>query len=218
MSPQAAALIVFLMEMVSAFISVLVGYYASKAYRASSAKGLLFLYFGFIILGLGIFLRTITATYFVIVNRVTDAIPSSLVGLSNLAGIVFTLTQLVAYSLFVATYVYQSKGLDQQSIGVGAVSAVAVFPVARLFYIPALEIVAIIMLGFVAVSSMINWLHRRTLSSALVFLGFGLMFFSHILYLFMIFNEGLLFFGQLSQLGGFICLLAMLARVNRANA
>ena len=217
MSPQAAALIVFLMEMLSALISIFVGYKASKAYKASSAKGLLFLYLGFMILGLGIFLRTVTATYFVLVIRVTDAVPSSLVGLSNVAGIVFTITQLIAYSLFVATYAYQSKGLDQQSIGVGGVLA-AVFPVARLFYIPALEIVALAMLGFVALSSLINWLHRKTLNSALVFLGFGLMFFSHALFLFIVFNEGFLFFGQISQLVGFIFLLLMLAKVNKANA
>jgi hypothetical protein len=218
MSPQAAALIVFLMEIVSAFISILIGYYASKAYKATSARGLLFLYIGFIVLGLGIFLRAITATFFVLVNRVTDVVPSSLAGLSNVAGLVFTITQLVAYALFIATYAYQSKEIGQRNIGIEGVSAAAIFPVARLFYIPTLEILAIAMLGFVAVSSMINWLHRRTLSSALVFLGFGLMFFSHILYLFMIFNEGFLFFGQLSQLAGFICLLLMLAKVNRANA
>ena len=218
MSPQAAALIVFLMEIVSAFISILIGYYASKAYKASSSKGLLYLYLGFIILGLGIFLRTITATFFVLVNRFTDTVPSSLAGLSNVGGIVFTLTQLIAYSLFIATYVYQSKGLNQQSIGTVGVSAVAVLPIARLFYIPALEIVAITMLGFVAVSSMINWLHQKTLNSALVFLGFGFMFFSHILYLFIIFNEGFLILGQLIQLVGFVCLLLMLAKVNRANA
>ena len=218
MSPQAAALIVFLMEIVSAFISILIGYYASKAYKATSARGLLFLYIGFIVLGLGIFLRAITATFFVLVNRVTDVVPSSLAGLSNVAGLVFSITQLVAYALFIATYAYQSKELGQRNMGIEGVSAAAIFPVARLFYIPTLEILAITMLGFVAVSSMINWLHRRTLSSALVFLGFGLMFFSHILYLFMIFNEGFLFFGQLSQLAGFICLLLMLAKVNKANA
>jgi len=218
MSPQAAGLIVFLMEMVSALISILVGYNASKAYKASSAKGLLYLYLGFIILGLGIFLRAITATYFVLINRVTDIVPSSLAGLSNVAGTIFTLTQIVAYALFVATYAYQSKGLSKQGIGLAGVSAAAVFPVGRLFYIPTLEIIALAMLGFVALSSMVNWLHRRTLNSALVFLGFNFMFFSHILFLFMIFSEGLLFFGQLSQLAGFICLLLMLARVNKANA
>lgn len=218
MSPQTAALIVFIMEIVSAFISFLIGYYASKAYKASSAKGLHYLYLGFIVLGLGIFLRTVTATFFILANRVADTVPSSLAGLSNIAGTVFTLTQLVAYSLFVATYAKQSKVLDQQSIGIGSVSAAAVYPIARLFYIPALEIVAITMLGFVAVSSMINWLHQRTLSSALVFLGFGFMFFSHVLYLFLILNESFLFFGQLSQLAGFVCLLLMLVKVNRANA
>jgi hypothetical protein len=218
MSPQAAALVIFLMELLSAFISILVGYAASKAYKTSSAKGLLFLYLGFIILGLGIFLRAITATYLVIVNRVTDAVPSSLAGLSNVAGIVFTITQLVAYALFVTTYAYQSKETGQHSIELGSVSAAAVFPVARLFYIPTLEIVALAMLGFVALSSLINWLHRRTINSALVSLGFGFMFFSHILFLFMIFNEAFLFFGQLSQLFGFTCLLLMLAKVNKANA
>ena len=219
MSPQVAALTVFFMEMLSAFISVIIGYYASKAYRASSAKGLLFLYLGFMILGLGIFLRAITATYFVLVSRVTDVVPTSLVGLSNVAGTIFTVTQLVAYALFMATYAYQSKGSGKQGLGTLAVSAAAaIFPVGRLFYIPTLEIIALAMLGFVALSSMMNWLHRRSLNSALVFLGFGFMFFSHILFLFMIFNEGFLFFGQLCQLGGFVCLLLMLARVNRAYA
>jgi hypothetical protein len=218
MTPQAAALIVFLMEMVSAFISILIGYYASKAYRATSAKGLLFLYLGFIILGLGIFLRTITATYFVFVNRAIDAAPSSLTGISNVAGLVFTFTQLIAYGLFIATYAYQSKGSSQQSTGVIGFSAAAVFPVARLFYIPSLEIIAIVMLGFVAISTLINWLNQKTLNSALVFAGFSLMFFSHILFLFMIFEDGLLFFGQLSQLAGFICLLLMLLKVNKLHA
>ena len=218
MSPQAAGLIVFFMEMLSALISILVGYNASKAYKASSAKGLLYLYLGFIILGLGIFLRTITATYFVLIIRATETVPTSLTGLSNLAGIIFTLTQMVAYALFIATYAYQSKGLNKQGVGLASVSAAAVFPVGRLFYIPTLEIIALAMLGFVALSSMMNWLHKRTLNSALVFLGFSFMFFSHILFLFMIFNEGLLFFGQLSQLAGFICLLLMLAKVNKTNA
>lgn len=218
MTPQVAALIVFLMEIVSAFISILIGYYASKAYRASSAKGLLFLYLGFIILGLGIFLRTITATYFVLANRVMDAAPSSLVGLSNVAGIIFTFTQIVAYGLFIATYVLQSKGLGQKGIGLGGISVAAVFPVARLFYIPSLEIIALVMLGFVALSTLINWVHQKTVNSALVFAGFSLMLFSHVLFLFMIFEEGFLFFGQLSQLAGFICLLLMLVRVNKANA
>jgi len=217
-SPQLLALFVFIMELISSFISILVGYQAFRSYKASSAKGFLFLYLGFIILGIGIFLRAITAAFFVRVIRTTETIPSSLVGLSNFAGIIFTITQLVAYSLFIATYAIQTKSLGQQNLEVEGTIAAAIFPVVRLFYIPALELLAITMLGFVAVSSLMNWLHQRTLNSALVFLGFGFMFFSHLLFLFMIFDELLLFFGQIMQLIGFVCLLIMLARVNKTSA
>jgi hypothetical protein len=218
MSPLAAALIIFIMEMVSAFISALIGYYASKAYRASSARGLHFLYLGFAILGIGIFLRAITAIYLVIANRVVDTVPASLAGISNVAGIIFTLTQLVAYSLFIATYAFGHLGSDERGAEFGGVTAAAVFPVARLFYIPTLEVIAIAMLGFVAYSALINWRQRMTSNSALVFSGFGLMCVSHILFLFMILNESFLFYGQLIQLAGFLCMLLMLVRVNRTNA
>jgi hypothetical protein len=205
------------MELTSSFISILVGYQAFKSYKASSAKGFLYLYLGFVILGIGIFLRAITATFFVLVIRTIEDIPSSLLSLSNFAGIIFTVTQLIAYSLFIATYAIQAKSLGWQDLDVRGAIAAAVFPVARLFYIPTLELLAITMLGFVAVSSLMNWLHQRNLNSALVFLGFSFMFFSHLLFLFMIFDEVLLFFGQVMQLIGFVCLLIMLAKVNRTR-
>ena len=217
MSPQLLVLLVFIMDLTSSFISILVGYQAFKSYKASSAKGFLYLYWGFIILGVGIFLRTVTATFFVLVFRAVEDVPSSLLSLSNFAGIIFTVTQLVAYSLFIATYVIQAGSLGRQDLVVGGAMAAAVFPVARLFYIPTLELLAITMLGFVAVSSLMNFLHQRSLNSALVFLGFSFMFLSHLLFLFMIFEELLLFFGQIMQLIGFVCLLIMLARVNRTR-
>jgi hypothetical protein len=202
------------MDLTSSFISILVGYQAFKSYKVSSAKGFLYLYFGFIILGVGIFLRAITVTFFVLVFRTMEDIPSSLLSLSNFAGIIFTATHLVAYSLFIATYVIQAGSLGQQDLGVGAA---AIFPVARLFYIPTLELLAITMLGFVVVNSLMNYLHQRSLNSALVFFGFSFMFFSHLLFLFMIFDELLLFYGQIMRLIGFVCLLVMLAKVNRTH-
>jgi hypothetical protein len=205
------------MDLTSSFISILVGYQAFKSYKVSSAKGFLYLYWGFMILGVGIFLRTVTATFFVLVFRTVENVPSSLLSLSNFAGIIFTVTQLVAYSLFIATYVIQTGSLSRQDLVAGGAMASAVFPVARLFYIPTLELLAITMLGFVAVSSLMNCLHQRSLNSALVFLGFSFMFLSHLLFLFMIFEELLLFFGQITQLTGFVCLLIMLARVNRTR-
>jgi len=63
MSLQLLVLLAFIMDLTSSFISILVGYQAFKGYKASSAKGFLYLYWGFIILGVGIFLRAVTATF-----------------------------------------------------------------------------------------------------------------------------------------------------------
>jgi len=216
-SPQLLVFLVFVMELVSSLVSILVGYQASKGYKASSSKSLLFLYMGFTVLGIGILLRAITSVFFALAIRTTETPPNSLVSLSNVAGIIFTLTQLAAYSLFTATYAFQAKSLGQRDMEVGGAVSAAVFPIARLFYIPALELLAITMLGFVAVSSLMHWLHQRSLNAELVFLGFSLMLLSHLLFLFMIFDEVLLFFGQLVQLAGFVCLLIMLAKVNKTG-
>lgn len=187
-----------------------------KGYKEFSIKGLFFLYLGFIILGIGTFLRVFSATYFVILLRALEPAPG-LISLINLAGLIYTLTQLIAYSLFTATYILQAKALGKHSLELGIVSAV-LFPIYGLFFNPSLELIAIVMLGFITVHSFNNWILKRSSGSALVFLGFGFMFLSHLLFLFMIMEPVLLFFGQVTQLAGFLCLLVMLARVSRVHA
>ena len=137
--------------------------------------------------------------------------------LINLAGLIYTLTQLIAYSLFTVTYILQAKALGERSLELGMVSAV-LFPIYGLFFNQSLELIAIVMLGFITVHSFNNWTLKRSSGSALVFLGFGFMFLSHLLFLFMIMEPMLLFFGQVTQLAGFLCLLAMLARVSKVHA
>jgi len=137
--------------------------------------------------------------------------------LINLAGLIYSLTQLIAYSLFSATYILQAKALGERSLELGIVSAVP-FPIYGLFFNLALELIAIVMLGFITVHSFNNWSLKKSSGSALVFLGFGFMFLSHLLFLFMIMELMFLFLGQITQLAGFLCLLAMLARVNRVHA
>jgi len=209
-------LLTFLMEFVSSFISLLVGYYALKGYKEFSIKELFLLYLGFIILGIGTFLRVFSATYFVILLRALEPAPH-LRSLINLAGLIYTLTQLIAYSLFTATYILQAKALGERSLELGIVSA-GLFPIYGLFFNPSLELIAIVMLGFITVHSFSNWILKRSSGSALVFLGFGFMFLSHLLFLFMIVEPMFLFFGQVTQLAGFVCLLVMLARVSRVHA
>ena len=209
-------LMTFLMEFVSSFISLLVGYYALKGYKKFAIKELFLLYLGFIVLGVGTFLRVVSATYFVTLLKTLEPTPN-IRSLINLAGLIYTLTQLIAYSLFTATYILQAKAFGKRSLELGIIST-AFFPIYRLFFNPSLELIAIAMLGFITVHSFINWMLKKTSESALVFFGFGFMLLSHLLFLFMILQETLLFLGQVTQLAGFLCLLAMLAKVSKVHA
>lgn len=211
-------LIAVVMEFVSSFLSFLIGYYALKAYRTSGSKGLFLLYWGFIILGFGTFLRVFTATYISVVSQVYEA-PRQWIGLIDLVALIYSVTELVAYSLIVAAYVFQARPPSEKVAVAGAISAATavVFPIYRLFFIPWLELIAITMLAFVVVSTFMNWHIRKSSESALVFLGFGLMLLSHVFFLFLPLDEMLLLLGQMTELAGFICLSAMLAKVSRTN-
>jgi len=207
-----------IMEFTSAFISFLIGYYAMKAYRASGSRGLFLLYWGFIILGVGTFLRVFTAAYYSLLYGHEGA--AALSRLINLAAVIYSVALLAAYSLFVATYVFQSRLTSQTTTIAGTVvatAAAAVFPVYRLFFIQWLELIAATMLAFITVSTFINWRIRKSSESGLVFFGFALMFLSHLFFLFILLNEILLFVGEVTQLVGFLCLLAMLAKVSRIH-
>lgn len=203
--------VALLMELLSAVISIAVGYYAFKGYRASSAKGLLFLYFGFILLGIGMLLRVVTTTY-IIVLRVSETAVPSLGAIIGFAGLVYTLTQLVAYSLVVLTYVQQAYELGKEKL------VFAAFPFLYIsFFNPQLELIALILLGYVTVQSLINLGIRKNSDALLVFLGFAFMSISHLFFLFMVVDEVLILYGQITQLLGFLCLLFMLARVSKGR-
>jgi hypothetical protein len=176
------------------------------------------LYWGFTFLGVGIFLRGFTVTYVEIM--VGHEASKQLTRLINLAGLIYSTTQIAAYAFFVADYAFQAmRASSERNALAGAAVAVAaaVFPVYRLFFIPWLELIAISMLSFVTVNAFINWSIRKSSESALVVSGFGLMLLSHVFFLLLPLKETLLFLGQAFQLAGFICLVGMLAKVSRTN-
>jgi len=199
------------MELISAAISIVVGYYAFKGYRASSVKGLLFLYFGFVLLGIGMLLRVVTTTY-IIILRVSETIIPSLGGIIWFAGLIYTLTQLVAYSLFVLTCVQQANMVGKEKM------IFVVFPFLYIsFFNPQLELIALVLLGYVMVQSLINLGITRNSDSLLVSLGFAFMSLSRLFFLFMVVDGVLILYGQIAQLLGFLCLLSMLARVSQGK-
>jgi len=214
--------LIFLMELVSSIISFIMAYFALRAYQTTGVKGLLLLYLGFLILGVGTMLRFLTATYVGIILREYPDSGTRLGGLIGLTVTIYVVTQLVAYGFFAVTYILQAvNSVEAHKEAVTAVVAAVAIPLAKLFFIPGLEIIAIALLGFITASTFANWLLKKGTAAALVFLGFGLMLLSHVFFLFMAIEEWsiiLLVLGQITQLAGFICLLIMLARVGKPNA
>lgn len=204
-------LLILVMELISGVISFAVGYYALKGYRASSVRGLLLLYFGFIILGISMFLRVITTGY-LLALRASEASVPTLVAVIKFAGLVYTFTQLISYFLFATSYAWQTRMTEEGKV------SFAILPFLYVsFFNPYLELVALVLLGYVVTQAFMNLLFRRNGDSFLVFLGFAFMLLSHLFFLFMIVDEALIVLGQLTQLAGFLCLLAMLARVSKAR-
>jgi len=195
-----------LMELVSAIISFLIGYYALKGYRASSERGLLFLHFGFVILGVSMLLRVITTVYVVSIFGEEPIRP-----ILEFARIVYPSIKLVAYTLFALTYTYQAKIMSEMK---GVTPAVLFL----LLYNPFLELLAIVLLAYVMVQSIINYAVKRTSGAMLVSLGFTCMFFSHLFFLFATDDAPFRYIlGHFINLIGFLCLLIMLVQVSQAE-
>lgn len=202
-----------LLEFISAFISFAIGYYALKAYKISSKKELLYLFYGFMILGLGMLVRVVTTAY-IIAIKATEPAPHNLRLTIFYATMIYSLTQLVAYSLFTIIYVRQAKETSTTT----ATEAAAIFPLIWNPYItPFIELIAIVLLGYVATQVFMNCLLKRTQTTQLVALGFTFMFFSHLFFLFTGINIAFYMLGQLTQLTGFLFLLVMLAKVSRTT-
>jgi hypothetical protein len=193
------------MEFFSALISFVVGYYALKGYRVSSERGLLLLHFGFVTLGVSMLLRVITTFYVIALVREFASPRPAVAAALTFASIIYSVAQLVAYGLFAVNYTRQAKMLAQM----------AVFrPLFMLRYEPLLELIAIVLLGYVAVQSIINLAMKRNTNAFLVTLGFSFMFVSHLFFLFTIVETALHLIGQITQLIGFLSLLLMLMRVS----
>lgn len=194
------------MELVSALISFVIGYYALKGYRVSSEKGLLLLHFGFVTLGVSMILRVITTFYAIALVRELGSLKPPVATALTFASIIYSIAQLIAYGLFTVNYTRQARMLTQAAI---------IGPFFLLRYNPNLELIAVVLLGYVAVQSIINLAMKRNAEAFLVTAGFSFMFLSHLFFLFTIAEEALYLTGQITQLIGFLCLLAMLMRVSK---
>lgn len=195
-----------LMELVSAIISFLIGYYALKGYKTTSERGMLFLHFGFVILGVSMLLRVITTVYVVSIFGEEPIKP-----ILEFVRVVYPSIKLVAYTLFALTYTYQAKVTSELKAATPAVAFL-------LLYNPLLELLAIVLLAYVMVQSIIKYAVKRSSSTMLVSFGFSCMFIGHLFFLFATDDTPFRYvLGHFINLIGFLFLLIMLMQVNKAE-
>lgn len=194
------------METISALISFSIAYFAMKAYKLTGNKSLMYLYFGFSVLGAGMITRVIASTYIaLLIKELEIKIRNLIFTISMIYGLMRT----IAYILFTLAYVHRTKIEIEQ----GAVTA-TIIPI---ILNPYFELVEMTLLIYVTAQAAINFIESRNVNSMLIFVGFTLILISHIAFMFSIIISQMYILAHLIQLIGFICMLLMLIKVGRGR-
>ncbi len=195
-----------ILELISATVSFLVGYFSLKAYKTVGNKNLLYLYFGFIILGLGMLFRVVSLTFLFGTFKASELSIPAVKTLINYMSLIYTLLKIISYCFFAFVAVEQIKESSFLPF---------VFSLAPVFiYHAQLELISFVLICFVAIQYLFNFLNKRSMDRLLVFLGFAFITISHVFFVFTPVRTSLFIFGHVSQFIGFICLLIMLFRVS----
>ena len=186
-----------LMEAVGASISFLTAYYSLKAFRLSGRRPLLYLHFGFIILGVSMMSRVFGSLY--VISAM--AMPVSVRGMVGLISTACGVMRVASYGLFAAAY-----------SGGRRVEMAVLIP---LLVNPYTEFLCVAVMVYVVVQSAINHAFVKTSESLLVFVAFLLMLVSHIMFTMSHVRAMLYLLAHVSQLAGFAAMLTMLLKVGR---
>ena len=197
MHPTYVMLFEMLMETVGASISFLTAYYSLKAFRLSGRRPLLYLHFGFTVLGVSMMSRVFGSLY--IISAI--AMPVSVRDMVRLVSTVCGVMRVVSYGLFAAAYSGERR------------VEMAVF--IPLLVNPYTEFVCVAVMVYVVVQSAINHAFVKTSESLLVFVAFLLMLLSHVMFVMSHVRAMLYLVAHVFQLAGFISMLTMLLKVGR---
>jgi hypothetical protein len=195
-----------LMELIAFAIAIAVAFQAMKGYTLSKERTLLYLNFSFILLGAGLLVDGL-ANLVVLYNRFHRG------GFLFLSGIGYTINffaQVLAYGILIFAYLQQTRAWSMQL-------AAAAFPIMLLEHNPFSELILVFLLVYIAAQTAINYSISKTTNALLVFGAFGSLAIAHVFFL--LFTVAPIFFpfAHISQLFGFLLLLAMLFRVNQTR-
>jgi hypothetical protein len=193
------------MEIISGIISLAIGYFSVKGYKATSEKTLLFLNISFSFLGVGLLLDGLISAYVYFLLR--PRLPMSPMispMILRLGSWILFFTEIFAYGLLAYTYASRTLGMTA-----GVLAAPIIFRDIS----PPVEIVLIFLLAYLAFQSMVNYNVKRHSRSLSVLIGFTLLLLSHILFLLSTSYPLAYVAAHLAQFAGFFSFLAMLTRV-----
>lgn len=212
-------------ESIAAVISLLLTYYAHKAYRLSGQRSLFLLYLGFLLVGVGFIAQSIA----LLIGAVIPA-GTTLHGIFRLyfaaliigSGIHWVLEILGYITIFIA-YLYQSRDLSTQTPVPSSTVALQIIPLsfAKVIFFPALDLILFLLLVFILIQVIVIYVPRRHRSTLYVILGFLFLSLAHLAFLLFSFfpdtAETIYALGHVLQLAGFLLLLAMLLSTTRGK-
>lgn len=187
------------MQIIDATIAFAVGYYALKGYRLVKERTLFFLHFSFVLLGVGLLIDGVVGVP-VLAFR-------GLLPITTISYLLRMISEIVAYSLLLFAHLRQTKSF------MGAAAISAMLP----DYNPFLEILVFFLVAYLATQAAMNYSVKKERNSLLVFVGFLLLAISHTFFIFPPIVRLFFVAAHVSQLAGFLALLAMLIRVTKAR-
>ena len=217
-------------ETIGAIISLLITYYAHKAYRLSGQRSLFLLYVGFLLIGVGFIAQSAALLLGAFVPTGTQPTSAAvrefvrlLVAAVTIGSGIHWLLEILGYVTIFIAYLYQSKGTQANNLPSASNVALQIVPlsVARIIFNPGLELIIFLLLVFILIQVIVIYVPRRHRSTLYVILGFLFLSLAHLAFLlFAFFTESaytIYALGHILQLTGFLLLLAMLLSTTRGK-
>ncbi len=195
-----------LFETIGGIISLMVAYYATKAFNLTGQKRLSDLSTGFLVLAAGLFSHVGGTWYFFVRLGIEGEINPSLTRLIVLVTVAYHVLTMMAYILFVVS--------TRRSVRTKKPEMVMLLALPVLIDIN-LEILTIIILLVVVLQAFMNYAVVKSRYALYVLTGFSMFLLSHLFLILAGDNVGTYLFSQAFQLLGFIAFLVMLYKAGR---
>ncbi len=195
-----------LFETIGGIISLMVAYYATKAFNLTGQKRLSDLSTGFLVLAAGLFSHVGGTWYFFVRLGIEGEINPGLTRLIALVTVAYHVLTMMAYILFVVS--------TRRSVRTKQPEMVMLLALPVLIDIN-LEILTIIILLVVVLQAFMNYAVVKSRYALYVLTGFSMFLLSHLFLILAGDNVGTYLFSQAFQLLGFIAFLVMLYKAGR---